>query len=901
MPWTALAIFLPLLQFQDDIDFLRRLLEGAALTRDDEPLLKELTERVARTRDAVTLDPGEAARVLRTLIDPKALETPWTPDDPALRAGLAWIAGHRGTGKAWTATLRKWVWDPDPRAGFSAARALHRLLDGPESAKFEEEYFRRGFGPWEPGEEILRGHWIQTVRGRAPYAPFPFRLLDLAPDLSLILFLHLLPEDGFRSFAAFDHPHPWYSDSCHPILMRRLYSAADRFDALPEAARDRFLDVVARVGSPDALFPLLRRPSQDLRDRAKAAIGLLGAGSVVWLPRWVELLEQETLDPDLSRWAHQTQKTWNDLDAEFVDRTTSARLYRELLRKNGQAIAARHLDRAVSRGIDFLRKTAAPGRESALTPFALFALLRAGVPVDDPVIQKGFQALLQNPGAPHGAGPLACAQYGIRAASSKNRSILPRSRVLDRLREGLQKLETPGWGCGPEGSSTACHGCTHLAVLTLAEAAEAGIRVRPSVWERAVSSLQKIEGPHGSSCMIVDALALQLALRAAPPHDTGKNPPARVLEWAKASLEAGGSLENALFPPEGPLGREGPWGYSWTWNRGGGSGARGVHWHGGYGSLPSSRFRLYALQRLGLIPDLDSARLLVMMRQTPSGAWIDGGSAIASTAAALLFLRDTPPVPTVDSRPARPVPDRYEKAAARIRLPDAKARKTWAGKSEHHRRVVETLSDPANWAWALQAIEDRLGLFFPEGEVEVVFEELEERRPARGGGRDGKGIVKFNLRRLAEYAREVEQARKRETGIAIWVVPPVTLESMITHELAHVSTGPCEEKWLAEGLASFAAGDTAFLFAFNDRGGRVEPLDRPVAEEDGYARGWAFLEWLREKHGAEKVRELAGFVRNEGAALAEAAPAVTGKTWAEVVKEEHAWSREFLSRFKPSR
>ncbi len=132
------------------------------------------------------------------------------------------------------------------------------------------------------------------------------------------------------------------------------------------------------------------------------------------------------------------------------------------------------------------------------------------------------------------------------------------------------------------------------------------------------------------------------------------------------------------------------------------------------------------------------------------------------------------------------------------------------------------------------------------------------------------------------------------------IVPPAQLEALITHELVHVFMNECREKWLEEGIACFAAGDTNFLYASNADGFQAAPLDESVKEADGYARGWAFVEWLLDKQGPVKVREFAGLV-SAGVPFREAAPAVIRQTWEQIVREEHPWSVGFLARFNPRR
>lgn len=247
--------------------------------------------------------------------------------------------------------------------------------------------------------------------------------------------------------------------------------------------------------------------------------------------------------------------------------------------------------------------------------------------------------------------------------------------------------------------------------------------------------------------------------------------------------------------------------------------------------------------------------------------------------------------------------DRHDTAAERVVFPDEEALQSWRRRGDREKRLVALLTERKHWAAAFREIDEKLGLFSDESRVRVMIEDLDETWPAQGGGRNGKGAVRFNMRKLVEYQKkEDEHLRLVASGKKLKViVPPTRLETILTHELVHVFCGTLPENWLTEGMACWAAGDTALFYGFNHRGARVEPLDRAVPAEDAYARGMLFFAWLEEQHGRGKVRELVARVREKSEAGGAAAAAVIGREWASLLPEEKTWSEKHLAKFKPAK
>lgn len=241
-----------------------------------------------------------------------------------------------------------------------------------------------------------------------------------------------------------------------------------------------------------------------------------------------------------------------------------------------------------------------------------------------------------------------------------------------------------------------------------------------------------------------------------------------------------------------------------------------------------------------------------------------------------------------------------EKAAAGIRMPEEKILKEWAAKGERQKRIIDLITDRRHWVEAIKLIDGKLGLFAGACEVEVTIEESPGPKPAHGKGEGGKGVVRFNMRKLVEYLARLDEYKELERGgkVLKWVIPPMKMEAIIHHELAHVFCGTFDDKWVTEGIASYVAAETTLVYSFNHRGGRVEGLDKPLPEADSYARGMAFFMWLEAIHGRDKVRAFADRIANRKESPAVAAAAVTGMSWDRLVLEERSWSAAWIARFK---
>ena len=157
--------------------------------------------------------------------------------------------------------------------------------------------------------------------------------------------------------------------------------------------------------------------------------------------------------------------------------------------------------------------------------------------------------------------------------------------------------------------------------------------------------------------------------------------------------------------------------------------------------------------------------------------------------------------------------DQYDAAAERVRFPDGETQRQFSKAGAAHRKVVNLVTDRQEWAKAFRTIHDMIGLLPTEIDIQVVIEETDDKRPACGQGKDGRGTIKFNMRQLGPYQQrldEFELLRQGGSGVRL-ILPPSRIDAMITHELTHVICGGFEELWLTEGIASYTAGDEAIL------------------------------------------------------------------------------------------
>ncbi len=247
--------------------------------------------------------------------------------------------------------------------------------------------------------------------------------------------------------------------------------------------------------------------------------------------------------------------------------------------------------------------------------------------------------------------------------------------------------------------------------------------------------------------------------------------------------------------------------------------------------------------------------------------------------------------------------DQFDDAAAKIRFPEPEKLLGWTEKSETDRKIVRLITDRGGWSKAFRTIQDKLGLFPAKVDIKIVVEDSDDSHPAWSRGNSGRGTIWFNMRRLVPYQKKLDEidAEMREGKLSAWILPPTRPEGVLTHELTHVICGAMEERWLSEGIATYAAGDESYLYSFNKAGGRVATLNPELAESDCYPRGMVFFRWMEAQFGAGKLKEFVGRVADGREGAAPAAADVFRSTWEDLLRQEKDWSTEYLTKFKTAR
>ncbi len=239
--------------------------------------------------------------------------------------------------------------------------------------------------------------------------------------------------------------------------------------------------------------------------------------------------------------------------------------------------------------------------------------------------------------------------------------------------------------------------------------------------------------------------------------------------------------------------------------------------------------------------------------------------------------------------------DKYAKAAEKLKLPAKADLDAIAAKSDRHQRTIALINDKKNWAAGFRKIEEKLGMFTESPTIEVFVEESSDPKPAKAGGENGSGAIKFNVTFYIAFLKKLDDVAdlKRYGKSAKWLIPPAKLDALVHHELVHCFAGTFEQQWMTEGIASWVAGDDAIVWEFAYKNRPVNPLDQLVTEEDSYARGWAFLEWIASL-GADKLKEFLKTILKDRKAVKKAAETACGKDWATLVLIERDWSRAFI-------
>lgn len=242
--------------------------------------------------------------------------------------------------------------------------------------------------------------------------------------------------------------------------------------------------------------------------------------------------------------------------------------------------------------------------------------------------------------------------------------------------------------------------------------------------------------------------------------------------------------------------------------------------------------------------------------------------------------------------------DKYATAASKIEIPDGAEQ---AKESALHATIVKTFSDRAKWAAAFKAVDEKLGLFREDAAFTIAWVDLPEvRHPARLTTDGGATTMEVNFAVLVPYQKTIEQAAeearkaKAEGKIVKSVLPPVTIEATMAHELTHLfqQTGKLADApdWFTEGMAAYVEPNDAHIRYFVYDKKPVGRLDAAPDAGEAYGRGWLFFAWADERLGREKFKDFLKRAVVDGEPLEKALEAAMGREWAKLLDMEKSWS-----------
>lgn len=223
--------------------------------------------------------------------------------------------------------------------------------------------------------------------------------------------------------------------------------------------------------------------------------------------------------------------------------------------------------------------------------------------------------------------------------------------------------------------------------------------------------------------------------------------------------------------------------------------------------------------------------------------------------------------------------------------------------SAEERRVLELLTKKEPWLEAFRSVEERAGRF-PDGlSVKVGFDWPGDDYAHGGSGAAG-GWVRFNLKKLAEYQKKVDELEERRLAEEkkgrrlVFRVPPARFDRMIWHELTHVlQRGIDSPDWFKEGMAVWVSDDPNCLLSFANGGKKAETIETALGDRnDTYARGHLFWKWLESKGLAKKVIDASVTARKPWKAALEES---CGMGWEALATAELEWSRKELEKLRP--
>jgi hypothetical protein len=234
-----------------------------------------------------------------------------------------------------------------------------------------------------------------------------------------------------------------------------------------------------------------------------------------------------------------------------------------------------------------------------------------------------------------------------------------------------------------------------------------------------------------------------------------------------------------------------------------------------------------------------------------------------------------------------------------LQLPPREELDKAAAKDRHALKVIEFAGWKESWIAALGTVDANTGLVGDAFKVDVSLGALPEGQVAQASGSNGQGRVVLDVDRWAATLRQQEDFERREKEGTFKIrVPALGMNATLAHELTHCFQGGSTVPWVTEGMACYATKDPFYYFYFTYFKGAVAEIDKTSTDQNlHYGRGMAFFEFFEKKFGVPKTKE---FIRLlvEKAPPEEAAAKVTGRAWAEIVREEAAWSSKHVATFK---
>lgn len=238
------------------------------------------------------------------------------------------------------------------------------------------------------------------------------------------------------------------------------------------------------------------------------------------------------------------------------------------------------------------------------------------------------------------------------------------------------------------------------------------------------------------------------------------------------------------------------------------------------------------------------------------------------------------------------VDKKYLDATAKIVLPSRDSVDALLQQAPQFKETIEWVMKKENWARAIKNVHDRVGLFYADGVPLTVRFSLEQNAPpAEVQAKAGPGQMTIHL---PAFANEVK------------TFPSIGTLGLVTHEYTHVVQYNKGEGipnqwplWLIEGMATFTANVEKKYIVIWAQKEPPHSLDEPVKDQVDapYAWGFLFLEYLKATAGEKKMQAYVDLLINKKTDYRKAAESATGKTWADIVKEELAWKTKYIQEY----